>query len=259
MVDFDEKVGRQLEVLYGTRDILRRRTLIRDTLAVAPGERILDLGCGPGFYVAELLEQVGATGAVVGIDPSPAMLAIAARRVKGHDNVELREGDATSLAGEEANFDAVLSVQVLEYVSDVAAALAEMYRLLKPGGRVVLWDVDWATVSLHTTDLARTRRMLCAWDEHLAHPSLPQTLTSQLRSAGFSEIRMEGHSFATNDFVPDAYGGSLVPAVARFAAGRGVVSREEAIAWEGEQRELSERGELYFACLQFCFTAKRSS
>lgn len=53
---FDESLVEQLEVLYHSRDVLRRRALIRDALGARPGERILDVGCGPGFYVAGLLE-----------------------------------------------------------------------------------------------------------------------------------------------------------------------------------------------------------
>ena len=184
-IEFDESTVRRLEVLYRTRDVLRRRQLVRDALGVAPGERILDVGCGPGFYVAELLERVGSDGSVVGIDSSQPMLAVAAHRSEGHDNVSFHEADATSLPVEDASFDAALSVQVLEYVADVPAALAEMYRALRAGGRLVVWDVDWATLSLHTTDPARTERILRAWDGHLAHPSLPQTLTAQLQAAGF--------------------------------------------------------------------------
>jgi arsenite methyltransferase len=59
---FDDDLANQLETLYRTRDVLRRRRLVREALGAAPGERVLDVGCGPGFYVAELLSQVGATG-----------------------------------------------------------------------------------------------------------------------------------------------------------------------------------------------------
>jgi arsenite methyltransferase len=256
-LEFDESVARQLEVLYGTRDVLRRRQLVRDALGVAPGERILDVGCGPGFYVAELLEHVGSDGSVVGIDSSRPMLAVAAHRSEGHDNVAFHEADATALPVENASFDAALSVQVLEYVAEVPAALAEMYRALRPGGRLVVWDVDWATVSLHTTDLARTERILRSWDGHLAHPSLPQTLTAQLQGAGFDEVELEGHTFATNVLEPDTYGGFLVPFIAQFVVGRDGISKDEANAWEAEQRALAQRSQFFFACIQFCFTATR--
>jgi arsenite methyltransferase len=256
-LEFDESIAQQLEVLYATRDVLRRRQLVRDALDVALGERVMDVGCGPGFYVAELLEDVGSDGSVVGIDSSQAMLAVAAHRSEGHDNVSFHEADATSLPVENASFDAVLSVQVLEYVADVPAALGEMYRALRPGGRLVLWDVDWATVSLHTTDLSRTERILRSWDGHLTHPSLPQTLTAQLQAAGFDGVKLEGHAFATDELEPDTYGGFLVPFIAQFVVGRDGISEDEASAWEAEQRELAQRNEFFFACIQFCFTATR--
>jgi arsenite methyltransferase len=257
-LEFDEKMARQLEVMYHTRDAVRRRGLVREALAAAPGERILDVGCGPGFYVAELVDLVGPEGSVVGIDNSPAMLAVAAARVEGHDNAAFHIGDAMSLPVEDAGFDAAISVQVFEYVPDVPAALAEMHRVLRQGARLVLWDVDWATVSIHTLDPVQTERFLRTFDEHLVHPSLPQTLTAQLRSAGFDDVRLEGHVFATNEFVPDAYGGSVLPTIARFAVGRHGITKDEAIAWEAEQRELAARGTFFFSCTQFCFTATRA-
>ena len=112
-------------------------------------------------------------------------------------------------------------------------------------------------MSLQTTDLVRTQRILRAWDGHLAHPSLPQTLTAQLQAAGFDDVKLEGHTFATNEFDPDTYGGFLVPFIARFVVGRDGISEDEANAWEAEQRELAQRGEFFFASIQFCFTATR--
>jgi arsenite methyltransferase len=253
---FDEALANQLETLYRTRDVLRRRRLVREALAAAPGERVLDVGCGPGFHLVELAEQVGPTGAVTGIDASPQTLALARRRTQGRGNVTLHQADATALPVPDAGFDAALSVQVLEYVADPDAALAELHRALRPGGRLVVWDVDWATVSLHSSDAARTARMLRAFDRHLAHPSLPQTLTARLRSVGFGEIGVQGHAFVTNELLPDAYGGSVVPLIAQYVANQ-EGNEDEATAWLADQRELGERGEFFFACIQFCFTATR--
>jgi SAM-dependent methyltransferase len=256
-LEFDEGIAQQLDVLYRRRDYRRRRALVLDAQAAQGGQRILDVGCGSGYYVGELLELVGPQGALTGVDAAPAMLAIAAKRVEGHANVALHESDVTRLPVPDAAFDAALSVQVLEYVADVPAALAEMHRALRPGGRVVLWDVDWATVSWRTQDPARMRRMLEAWDRHLTHPSLPQTLAPQLRDAGFEDVTIEGHAFATGQRDPETYGGALADLLPQYAVTQGGLDADDAEAWKAEQAELAARGEFFFACIQFCFAARK--
>jgi arsenite methyltransferase len=256
---FDDDAAKAIEAIYRIRDAVRRRAIVREALAAAPGERVLDVGCGPGYYCAELLEQVGPGGSVVGIDGSAAMLALAERRCAGHENVAFHEGDATSLPVGDGDFDAAISVQVQEYVPDVDAGLAELHRALRPGGRALVFDVDWATLSVHAEDPALTARVLRAWDEHLAHPSLPRTLAARLRAAGFGDVRWQAHPFVTLDFDEATYyGAALTPFIAAFVPGRGGVSAEDADAWLREQRALGERGEFYFAITQFCFTAQKS-
>jgi arsenite methyltransferase len=256
MLTFDEKMASDLELLYRSRDVVRRRRLVRDALGARPGERILDIGCGPGFYVAELLEEVGSEGTVVGLDRSPQMLAIAARRCQAFDNVSFREAEATKLPVDDGSFDAALCVQVLEYVPDVSAALKEMRRALRTGGRLVLWDIDWTTLSWHSTDPARMERVLRAWDTHLAHAALPRILGPRLRAAGFDRALVEGHAFATTDLTTQSYGGAIVPLIERFVAGRDEIGETTARAWAAEQRELAARGEFFFSCTQFCFSAR---
>lgn len=254
---FDQNAAEEFDALYRIRDMVRRRELAREALRVNPGDRVLDVGCGPGFATTELLEQVGATGSVVGVDRSPQMLAAAARRCAGHHNVTLHEADAAALPVDDAAVDRALCVQVLEYVPDVTAALAELHRVVRPGGRVVIWDIDWSTLSWHSPDPARMGRVLRAWDEHLIHPALPRTLTAQLRSVGFDGIGMVGHAFATSALDPDSFSAAVFHLVARFVAGRCGLTADDVGAWVAEQRELDQRGEFFFACVQFCFSAAR--
>jgi ubiquinone/menaquinone biosynthesis C-methylase UbiE len=255
-MEFDESLAEYFEVLYRRRDVLRRRALVQAALAAQPGERILDVGCGPGFYVAELLAQVGPDGWVTGVDGAPAMLAVAAKRAEGHDNVAFHEADATALPVDAGGFDAAVSVQVLEYVADVPVALAQIGRALRPGGRLVVWDVDWRTVSWHSEDEARMRRMLEAWDRHLVHPSLPRTLAAQLRAAGFADVVAEGHAFTTTALDAETYGGALTDLLPRYAVAQGGADKADAEAWRAEQEALAARGEFYFSCTQVCFAAR---
>jgi hypothetical protein len=79
-IDFDQDMAAKIEALYRIRDAVRRRGIVRLALAAVPDERILDVGCGPGFYCAELADEVGPSGSVVGLDSSSAMLELATRR-----------------------------------------------------------------------------------------------------------------------------------------------------------------------------------
>ena len=255
-LEFNEQLAAQLEAAYAKRDLRRRRALVHEALGARPGERVLDVGCGPGFYVSELLDQVGADGSVVGVDASPQMLALAAKRSEGRPNVSFHEADVTGLPVEDESFVRALSVQVLEYVADIPAALVELHRALRPGGRLLLWDVDWATLSWHSADPDRMDRVMRAWDSHLHNPTLPRTLGAQMRAAGFTDLEMEGHTFA-GAVTSETYAGAMLHLLEDYVAAREEIGADEAAEWAAEQRELAERGESYFACIQFCFTATR--
>ena len=254
---FDEQVAAGLEAFYRRRDVLRRRRLVIEALDPQPGDRVLDVGCGPGFYVADVLDRVGEDGGVTGIDVSPAMVAMAARRVEGRAGAVVTEGGATSVPLPDASADRALSVQVFEYLEDVDAGLAELRRVVKPGGRVVLWDIDWSTLSWHSEQPERMARVRAAWDRHLSDPLLPRTLGARLRAAGFEDVRHEGHVFSSASMDPETFGGNLPLLVRGYVAGLGDFPEEELTAWAEELDELDARGAYFFAVTQFCFTATR--
>ena len=254
-LSFDDSVARQMEGLYVTRDAARRRHLVREALGAQPGDRVLDAGCGPGFYCLEIVKEVGPDGEVVGIDASLPMLELASRRCEGFDNVTFKQGDVLSIPVEDGAFDRALCVQVLEYVEPATEALGELHRILRPEGRVVVWDIDWGTVAWHSSDPLLTKRILEAWDRHLAHASLPRSLAPRLRDAGFEEVQATAHVFSTISALdPDTYGTAIIPIIASYITTNELLDGESVAAWVEDQHQLSDRGETYFAAVQFCFT-----
>ena len=116
-----------------------------------------------------------------------------------------------------------------------------------------MWDTDWATFAMQDDEL--TRRIHRAWDEHLAHRSLPRTLAGVAARGGLRGRGCRAFPLATIEFDPETYGGALVPFIAAYVARPGGCDAADADAWVAKQRELGERGDYYFAVTQFCFTA----
>ncbi len=102
------------------------------------GERVLDVACGTGIVVREVLPIVGPNGRVTGADFSPAMLAVARTRVPGGAPVEWHEASAEALPFFDAAFDLVLCQQGLQFFPDKPGAIREFRRVLASGGRVAL-------------------------------------------------------------------------------------------------------------------------
>src|SRR3954447_18033463 len=189
MLQFDENGARHLQRLYSTPDVVQQRAEVLALLAAQPGERVLDVGSGPGFLVAALADAVGASGAVHGLDPSAPMNAVARDLIGNRPWAGIDDGDALALPYPEGSFDAAVSTQVYEYVSDIPRALSELRRVLRPGGRALVLDTDWDSVVWHAADRQRHRRIMAAWEEHLVHAHLPCTLPGHLRRAGFRVTR----------------------------------------------------------------------
>lgn len=256
--DFDEDASRAVEAILMTPDVVAQRYVVLRALEPRTGERLLDVGSGPGLLAYDMAATVGSAGRVCGVDLSESMLTLSRRRCSGQPWTEFQRADATHLPYPDASFDAAVSTQVYEYVEDVDAALAELFRVLRPGGRAVILDTDWATIVWHTEDRARMNRVLAAFGEHATHLDLPRTLTPRLRRAGFAIRQRDVYTLLNPEYHANTYSYGLAQLVAGFTPGRSGVTEEEVRAWLEEQRSLGEAGAYFFSLNRYLFIAGKS-
>jgi ubiquinone/menaquinone biosynthesis C-methylase UbiE len=115
------ELARLLELRGQSEDQTSIRSDYLDLLQLTPGERVLDVGCGTGVATRAVARRVAPAGRVVGIDPSPVMLAVAreiAEREGVAELVDLQVGDARALPVEDASFDVVLAITALSHTTD---------------------------------------------------------------------------------------------------------------------------------------------
>jgi arsenite methyltransferase len=254
VIEFDADNSRRLEGVYTTDDVVAQRRATLEALALSPGEHVLDIGSGPGLLAASMGEAVGPGGRVAGVDPSESMRAMASARTAPAP-MEFVAGDACSLPFPDDSFDAAVSTQVYEYVADMPAALREVHRVLRPGGRLLVLDTDWDSVVWHSSDRGRMQRVLQAFDEHLVDPYLPRKLPRLLADAGFELTAATIVPMFNIGYGRDTFSGGLVTMIAAFVAGRGGVSAEEVEAWKDDLTSLGD--DYFFSVNRYQFVSRR--
>ncbi len=159
--------------------------------ALQPGQVVLDLGCGGGIDCFLAARQVGPTGQVIGLDMTPTMIELAERNKAALGaaaaNVTFQLGEIEAMPLPDASVDVIISNCVINLSPDKDAVLREAYRVLRPGGRLVVSD----TVALQPFSPALTASM-AAWSACVAGALDVQTYMAKLQAAGFTDVVISG-------------------------------------------------------------------
>ena len=243
----------RLEAVYLGPDVVAQREDTLRRLSICEGEKVLDIGSGPGFLAAALAEATGPSGNVVGVDISQQMVDRATSKSQ-HSWLSYEIADATALPFKDSSFDVVVSTQVAEYVPDIDTFCSEVFRVLKPKGRGLILATDWDAVCWHSEDPQRMDRVLKAFAPHCADSRLPRTLAARLRRSGLQVDDVSYFPIVNLDRYHGCYGEGVVPFITAYLKAQETVPHDELKLWADEQSELNERGEHFFSTGRFSFS-----
>jgi SAM-dependent methyltransferase len=223
----------RLELRAKSPDEIEARAAYLSLLGVAEGDRVLDVGCGSGVVTREIARRVGPSGCAVGVDPSPALLAIArdlaAVEALG-GRVELHEGSALALPFADGAFDVAIAVTALSHTLGAEGAIPEMARVVRPGGRMGVFDLDTDMTSITHPDRTLTRRIIAAAsDANAVDGWLSRRLPLLFVRAGLQHVRVRG--FFPLDMDPRGFYAGLAERAADSALKVGAITESECRDW----------------------------
>ena len=252
---YDKKAAALIERSYQTPEIINQRLLTLESLALNGGESILDAGCGTGLLLELEAKAVGPDGRAEGVDFSDDMLEVARARCAPLKQVSLQQGSVEKLEFAENSFDALSCTQTLLYVNELEIALAEMHRVLKPGGRIAIVETDWSGAILTSPDQVLTRKIFDAWDGSVSNPNLPKRLKPLLSSLGFGAIRVQAIPVLNASYSKASFSAGMLDNFAATALKQKIISPEESQLWLNDIADLAKRDAYLFCVNRFLFSA----
>ena len=236
---------------------IKQRTYER--MHIHSGDSVLDLGCGAGADIVPLSELVGAQGRVIGVDHDREMLVRARLGVKTagvQSGLFLVCSDATRLPMFSNPVDSCRSERLFQHLQNPELALAEMLRVTKPGGTVVILDADHGTWSVDTPEKDIERRISRFKADHFGHNGYAgRQLYRLFRQAGLKDVSCEIISgyFTDYELVRLMF---MLDEIEPAAVKAGVISEDELIRW-CDSLEAAARGGYFFCSESMVLVAGR--
>lgn len=240
--------ARFLEAANRNSAIIAAKPIILDGLRLRGGERALDVGCGMGSDVFELATRVGPDGHVTGIDLSASLIEEARRRAEGQNlPVTFDTGDVQELRFEDGAFDAVRTERLLMHVPDAARSVAEMARVLRPGGRMAVFDFDWETQFCDSRYREVTRKITRSFCDGFKHGWIGRELPRLFQKNRMTEVSLVPHTVTISfEMSQLLLGGHVTQAVAK-----GTISHEEADLWWTDLAQADRAGAFLYGFTAF--------
>lgn len=261
-VDASGEVDRLVQILEergATSELAELRGRWLEFTGVRPGYHVLDVGCGTGVVTRDLAQRVGEQGRVVGVDRSRHLIQEAVRRVKGQGlegRIEFRSADGAVLPFPDGSFDLVLAATVFSHIPNGLEVLAEMARVTRSGGMVVVFDHDIDTIVVNASDRELSRRIIHAYcDGYFTSGWAGRELYGLFRQVSLEDICILPLVLSSTEF--GAYWQQVVERASTVAVKTGAVSQEEADKWRVDLEQKGGEGRFFGCRNYYCLRGRK--
>ena len=235
-------------------DVKRLKQVMMAQLELGSGLHLLDVGCGTGDDVRALAQGIGAHGWSVGLDASAVMITEAQHRHAAAGlPIAFVVGNAQHLAFADASFDRCRAERVLMHLDHPEHALAEMVRVVRPGGKVVVFDMDWGMVFVDSPYQETTRKILQAFSDGMRHGWMGRRLPRLLQSAGLGEVTCVPHTV----HMDYAFAHRLFDGYLTTVQEAGVLSEQECTRWWQHLAQAEAAGQFHAGQLGFVVSGSK--
>ncbi|MEV0947246.1 methyltransferase domain-containing protein [Rhodococcus sp. NPDC049939] len=235
--------------------IQRLRNWAHAALQVRAGKRALDIGSGTGSETQVLAEAVTASGHAIGLDPNPGLVTLAGERAgKANSTARFIVGDIYSLPFPDESLDIVRCETVFQHLYHPNSAAKEVARVMKPGGRAMIIDLDWGTAIMRLGDSNMLQRIIEEILSHSANPYSARLLPGQLGAAGLVIQDIEAQTLIQdprNDSDP------FVATLLAWGVTRRVITAIERSRLLEKLNSLARTGDFHMSMTYFAYLANK--